>query len=208
MQLKNSVKEIYKFKNKILNRRELIKKIALITGTALIGGEYVLTGCKNNDKPVKGIFTETDILFFDEVAETIIPKTNTPGAKEAAVGKFMALFSTDCYDTNQITTLKNGIDTLNDTAIKKYKYTFIKISADQKKQLLTEIDAEAKNELKKNSEASANNTIPHYFILMKQLVLLGFFTSKPGATQVLRYNPVPGKYEGCINYKEGETSWA
>ncbi|MDQ6609151.1 MAG: gluconate 2-dehydrogenase subunit 3 family protein, partial [Bacteroidota bacterium] len=49
---------------------------------------------------------------------------------------------------------------------------------------------------------------PHYFTMMKQLALLGFFTSKPGATQALRYNPVPGKFEGIIPYKKGDRAWA
>ncbi|HLG38044.1 MAG TPA: gluconate 2-dehydrogenase subunit 3 family protein, partial [Chitinophagaceae bacterium] len=90
---------------------------------------------------------------------------------------------------------------------KKYGNNFIKINDSQKQELLTEIDAEAKKANEKKSEPGKEQP-PHYFTLMKQMTLLGFFTSKPGATQVLRYNPVPGKYEGCIDYKEGETSWA
>lgn len=186
----------------VMNRRELIKQIALITGTAVIGGEFFLSGCKNNDKVVEGFFTGKDISFFDEVAETILPKTDTPGAKDAEVGKFMASFSVDCYDEKQLKALKDGIKTLNDAANKKYENDFIKISASQKQELLTGIDAEAKG-FKQEKEQP-----PHYFTLMKQMVLLGFFTSKPGATQVLRYEPVPGKYHGCIDYKKGETSWA
>ena len=49
---------------------------------------------------------------------------------------------------------------------------------------------------------------PHYFAMMKQLTLLGYFTSKPGATQALRYVAVPGHYEGCIPYKKGDKAWA
>jgi len=48
----------------------------------------------------------------------------------------------------------------------------------------------------------------HYFTMMKQLTLLGYFTSKPGATEALRYVPVPGRYEGCIPYTKGEKAWA
>ena len=48
----------------------------------------------------------------------------------------------------------------------------------------------------------------HYFALMKQLTLLGYFTSKEGMTKALRYNPVPGRYEGCIDYKKGDKLFA
>jgi hypothetical protein len=43
---------------------------------------------------------------------------------------------------------------------------------------------------------------------MKQLTMLGYFTSEVGSTQALRYVPVPGKYEGCIPYKKGDRAWA
>ena len=191
-----------------MNRRELIKQIALLTGTAVIGGEFFLAGCKNEDKTSVDFFSDKDILFFDEVAETILPKTNTPGAKDAEVGKFMVSYSADCYDELQLKTLKDGINKLNDAAGKKYGNDFMKITATQKQELLTGIDAEAKKYYEKSTGQTGKEQPPHYFTLMKQLVLLGFFTSKPGVTQVLRYNPVPGKYQGCIDYKEGETSWA
>ena len=191
-----------------MNRRELIKQIALLTGTAVVGGEFFLSGCKTNDAASVEFFTEKDISFFDEVAETILPKTNTPGAKDAEVGKFMVSFSTDCYDELQLNAIKAGIKKLNDESEKKYGNDFSKITSIQKQELLTSIDAEAKKRNETAKEKSNSKFTPHYFTLMKQLTLLGFFTSKPGATQVLRYMPVPGKYEGCIEYKEGETSWA
>lgn len=191
-----------------MNRRELIKQIALLTGSVVVGGEFFLSGCTSRDKVLIGFFTAKDISFFDEVAETIIPKTNTPGAKDAEVGKFMASYSTDCYDELQLKTLQGGINKLNEASRKIYNASFIEATALQKQNLLAQIDAEAKKYNEENKTKSEKEYTPHYFTLMKQLVLLGFFTSKAGATQVLRYVPVPGKYYGCIDYKEGETSWA
>jgi hypothetical protein len=186
-----------------MNRRHLIKQIALITGASVVGSEFFLSGCKNNDRVNIGLFDEDDISFFDEVAETIIPKTNTPGAKDAAVGKFMASYSTDCYDETQQRILKDARRALNEAAERKFRNEFLKLSGSDKQKLLTDTDVEAKKYNEKRKEQP-----PHYFTLIKQLTLLGFFTSKPGATQVLRYVPVPGKYQGCIDYKKGETSWA
>lgn len=186
-----------------MQRRELIKIIAVLTGSSVIGADFFLAGCKN--KTDNNFFSENDIVFLDEVAETIIPKTNTPGAKDAATGNFIALYTTDCYDDVNRNILKEGITTLNEAAIKKYDAGFIKISVSQKQEMLTLLDNEAKKYINTNID---KEKVPHYFTLMKQLTLLGFFTSKPGASQVLRYIPVPGKYEGCIDYKKGETSWA
>ncbi len=192
----------------MMNRRQLIKQIAVLTGSAVVGGEFFLSGCKSKDTASVGSFTEKDIFFFDEVAETILPKTNTPGAKDAGVGKFMASYSTDCYDESQLKILKDGIEKLNQSSENKYKLSFMQATASQKQDLLTAIDTEAKKYNEMNREQSNKDNPPHYFTLMKQLVLLGFFTSKPGVTQVLRYAPLPGRYEGCIDYKEGDTFWA
>jgi hypothetical protein len=191
-----------------MNRRELIKHIALLTGAAVAGSEFFLAGCNSHDAINVGSFAEKDVSFFDEIAETILPKTNTPGAKDAEVGKFMASYSTDCYDELQLQTLREGITKLNEASQKKYGSGFIKLAESQKQDLLTEIDAEAKKYNEGINTGSGKGQPLHYFTLMKQLVLFGFFTSKPGVTQVLRYVPVPGKYEGCIDYKEGETAWA
>lgn len=186
-----------------MNRRELIKQIALLTGTAMIGGEFLLSGCRNKDAAATGHFSEEDIAFFNEVAETILPETDTPGAKSADVGRFIATYAADCYDEAQIKALTGGIEQLNAAAKKMHGRIFTACTAAQRHSLLVETDKEAKQQNEKNS-----GPVPHYFTLMKQLTLFGFFTSKPGATKVLRYMPVPGKYEGCIPYSAGESSWA
>ena len=82
-----------------MERRELLKMVALATGGVVIGGELFLAGCKSKDAEVAGTaFSADNIAFLDEVAETIIPKTTTAGAKEAEVGKFMTVMVNDCYE--------------------------------------------------------------------------------------------------------------
>jgi len=93
---------------------------------------------------------------------------------------------------------------LNEDADKKFKDGFMQITPAQRKELLIEIDKEAK-EFNKNKK---KEDLPHYFAMMKQLTLLGFFTSEVGATQALNYVPIPGKYEGCIPYKKGDKAYA
>lgn len=181
-----------------MNRRELIKKIATLTGVAFVGGDIFFTGCNRTSGP---LFSEIDIAFFDEVAETIIPRTNTPGAKDAAVGRFIALYATDCYDDAQQHSLKQGIKEIDDASINAFKKGFLELSIEQKQSLLIGFDKEVKSMKKAKDES------PHYYILMKQLTLLGFFTSEAGATQVLRNLPIPGVYQGCIDYK-GEAAWS
>lgn len=187
-----------------MERRELLKMIALATGSALIGGELFLSGCKNSPALGGATFNEQDISFLDEVGETIIPKTSSPGAKEAAVGSFMTVMVNDCYTKNDQQIFHEGIRKLDDACKKANNTSFMNATPEQRTSLLTALDKEAKQyqETKKKEDPS------HYFTMMKQLTLLGFFTSKAGATQALRHVPVPGKYDGAFPYKKGDKAWA
>jgi Gluconate 2-dehydrogenase subunit 3 len=191
-----------------MDRRELLKMVALLTGGVVIGGEVFLSGCNSNDKTATtgatGAFSKDDISFLDEVAETILPKTNTPGAKDAEVGAFMTVMVNDCYIEADQKIFHEGMKKLDEASNKLNSAGFIKSTPEQRHALLVNLDKEAKEYGKTKKPDDPN----HYFAMMKQLTLLGFFTSKPGATQALRYVAVPGKYEGCIPYKKGDKAWA
>lgn len=213
-----------------MERRELLKMIALVTGGAVIGGEvFMMTGC-NSDRQLNigGVsFSDDDIIFLDEVAETILPKTKTPGAKDAEVGKFMRVYVNDCYDERDQKTFHEGIKKLDDASISMHGKGFVNISAEKRKELLVSLDKEAKanhqkksdfdkqqNERDRAEKAMGNYNYKkermdaHYFTMMKQLTLLGFFTSKVGMTEALRHISVPGKYDGNLPYKKGDKAWA
>lgn len=190
-----------------MERRELLKLIALATGSALIGGELFLTGCTNNDSSGIGgaSFSEADIPFLDEVAETIIPKTTTPGAKDAMVGTFMTVMVNDCYNTDDQKIFHEGLKNLDDACKKATGSGFMKATPEQRTGFLTTLDKEAKQHEKDKKKKEDPS---HYFTMMKQLTLLGFFTSKPGATESLRHVAVPAKYDGAFPYKKGDRAWA
>ncbi len=187
-----------------MERRELLKMIALVTGSAFIGGEFLLSGCTNEPSIGGNTFSEADISFLDEVGETILPKTTSPGAKDAAIGTFMTVMVNDCYDKKDQQIFHDGIKKLDDASKKTNNTSFLKASPEQRTSLLTTLDKEAKDYQKDKKKEDPN----HYFTMMKQLTLFGFFTSKPGATQALRHIAVPGKYDGNFAYKKGDKAWA
>jgi hypothetical protein len=192
-----------------MDRRELLKMIAVLTGGAVVGTEAFLTGCKNTESSGTA-FTEENIAFLDEVADTILPPTKTPGAKQAKVGQFMTVIVNDCYEPDDQKTFHDGMQQLRDAFDKKYSTSFVKGSPQQRHDFLVDLDKEAKDHQKKRGDSMKDGkaTIPnHYFSLMKQLTLWGYFTSKEGMTEALRYNPVPGHYEGCIDYKKGDKAY-
>jgi hypothetical protein len=188
-----------------MNRRDALERVALIMGGTIIGGAAFLQGCKSTDtKGAAFSLTKEQIAFLDEVAETIIPTTNTPGAKAAKVGEFMHTMVKDCYVAADQQIFVEGISKIDDAAKKKFSKGFMESDAAQRTELLNE----SNKELKAYNEAKKDKDPNHYFGLMKQLTLLGYFTSEIGATQALRYVAVPGKYEGCIPYNKGDKAWA
>src|SRR5215831_3009440 len=188
-----------------MNRRDAVSRVALLLGGTIVGAEFFLSGCRPERKYGNAVdFSTDDVAYLDEVADTIIPTTNTPGAKAAAVGTFMSVMVKDCYEDKDQAIFREGMKKLNETSKTKYGKEFPDITPDQRKELLTAIDKEAKDYQKNKKDGDPN----HYFTLMKQLTLLGYFTSKIGCEQALRYVAVPGRYEGCIPYKKGDKAWA
>ncbi|MEP7279916.1 MAG: gluconate 2-dehydrogenase subunit 3 family protein [Bacteroidota bacterium] len=187
-----------------MDRRELLKMITVLTGGAFIGSELLLTGCKNEPSMGGTAFNAEDVAFLDEVADTILPPTSSPGAKAAKVGQFMTVMVNDCYDEKDQKTFHEGIGKLDDASKKANGKSFLESTPEQRTAFLTALDKEAKEyQQKKKKEDAA-----HYFTMMKQLTLFGYFTSEEGATKALRYIETPGKYEGCIDYKKGDKAWA
>jgi len=188
-----------------MNRREALSSVALLLGGTIIGAEAFLSGCKTATTDAGANFTATDIAFLDEVAETILPTTSTPGAKAAKVGEFMTVMVRDCYDEKDQKIFRDGMSKLDDASKKANGgKTFMESTPVQRHDLLVKLDTEAKDYQKNKKKDDPN----HYFRMMKELTLTGYFTSEIGATKALRYVAVPGKYEGCIDYKKGDKAWA
>jgi hypothetical protein len=186
-----------------MNRRDALQHIALLLGGTVVGGQAFLLGCKSETAKEQG-FTADDIAYLNEIADTILPTTGTPGAKAANVGQFMTVMVNDCYDETDQKTFTDGMAKINELSKKDYSKNFMEVAPADRLKLLTTLDKEQKDYTKnKKKEDQA-----HYFNLMKQLTLLGYFTSEIGCTQTRRYVPVPGKFEGCIPYKKGDKAFA
>lgn len=203
-----------------MTRRDAVARVALLMGGTVIGAEFFLTGCNpsasdkqagtqdsKNPGPAANAFKALNpeqTAYLTEVADTILPATKTPGAKAANVGPFMAVMVRDCYTPADQQIFMDGMDKLEAASEKTSGKGFIKSTPAERTALLTALDKEQREYTKTKKPEDPN----HYFRMMKELSMLGFFTSEIGATQALRYVAIPGKYDGNVPYKKGDRAWA
>lgn len=176
-----------------------------VSAPAIMG---ILKGCAA--KPTvdwKPVFLSQDqAVLVSEVAEIIIPKTDTPGAKETGVPAFIDLMLKDVYSKEDQDRYLQGLKDFDEAAKKEYGDPFIELSPEQQTAFVKKVHDEAIAEEKSDKKPEKRP-----FILMtKELTMLGFFTSEAGATKVLQYEAVPGSYKGCIPLSEAGNgrTWA
>jgi hypothetical protein len=191
----------------LLSRRDALQRVsALLGGAALIGHAALLTGCAPAAavaRPGAALLSTQDLALLDEIADTILPATSTPGAKAAGVGPFIATMVADAYSAEQQRIFRAGLDTLERESRRANGTGFVAATPRQRLALLERIDRE-----QFEGGGRTRRGEPHYFRMLKELTLLGYFTSEIGYTQALRYAETPGRFDPCIPYKPGDKAWA
>ncbi len=181
-----------------MERREAIKWVASICGGSLIGAEALLAGCTSDSEIT--FFSLQEMNLLNEIGETILPETSkSRGAKTAKIADFMQKIVRDCYSKEEQEIFKSGLIEVEEKADQRFKNSFLKLSGSQRLEILTGFEEKV--------NAMYENDPPHFFMLMKQLTIWGYFTSEVGATKALRYDPIPGSYEGCLDLKPGQQAW-
>jgi len=199
-----------------MNRREAIQKATVALGFAISAPAItaVLNGCKPtpqlNYQPV--FFNIGQARMISEVAEIILPRTNTPGAKDVGVPEFIDKLLKEVYSKEDQESFLAGTIALDDDAKKTYGDRFNDCSPEQQKELVKKHhDAAFANNVDGSSGAwwdAAKKSDRPFILKVKELTLLGFFTSEAGATQVVQYNQVPGPFKGCVPLAEVGKAWA
>lgn len=176
-------------------REAILKTCALLGGTSLIGQAAMLSGCDRQETSTaretgnEG-FSDADIELLAEIADTILPETETPGARAAGVGPFIAVMVTDCYSPAEQAAFRNGLEDLERECRDAYDNNFVSLAPAEKLAIAERLDRE-------QFDAASRGGSPHYFRMLKELTVLGYFTSEIGYRQVLDYAETPGRYEPC-----------
>jgi len=174
-----------------MERRLVIKQILIMAG-----GLALLPSCLRDAGKSTILLNKIDIdldqeNLLSDIAETIIPRTNTPGAKELKLHLFVLKMLDDCYEKNEQNQFINGLDQFKELVNDKYSKSFDKLSVQQKKSVLTSI------ENTKNSETD----LSIFYRIMKDRTIDGYLNSQYVMTNLVIYELVPGRYNGYFPVK-------
>jgi len=139
-------------------------------------------------------------LMLEALVETILPETDTPGARQARVHVFVDLALRDCYTEAEQRTFTAGLEALAEECRSRHARPFEACSPEERHALLAPLDAA--------SYAPDTGARGSFVRILKDLTLVGFFTSELGATQALAYQKVPGGFQGCLELRPDQKAWA
>lgn len=196
-----------------MDRREALRRTAMLMGGALSAPAIlgIMNGC--TAKPTidwKPEFLSADQgAVISRLADIIIPATDTPGAKDVGVPAFIDKMLKDVFSKEEQQKFLDGLKAFEDRSRRETGDNFVELGEEEQVSFVTTVHNEDVQ-----SYASSRNSRPPaprpFLLSVKELTMLGFFTSETGATQVLQYVAVPGAYKGCVPVTEagnGKT-WA
>ena len=185
----------------LLSRREALKRAALVLGVALspsiLSGVLRAQGAARSDATTKPRYL--DPKQFDTaaaVAERILPKTDTPGATEVGVPAFLDLMFGEYLTEEEKHLLSGGLADVEKASMAKYQRGFAQLSAAEQDGLLKAV-AQASQAKEKT-----------FFHLIRELTVVGYFTSEAVGKHVLHYDPIPGRFDACVPIADvGNVNW-
>jgi len=189
------------------SRRDALRNIALLMGSGLSASTFsaLFDSCGTVSVRAGHLFTARQQEHITAIANIIIPDTDTPGAKAAGVGPFITMMLEECYPGDMQELFQKGLEDMDLLARKTFNAPFIGLNVQQQHTVLKQIADEAI--VRKKADGQRRNAVC-FFQLIRELTLLGYFTSEIGTTQALVYVPVPGKYDGNIPLVPSQKAWA
>jgi hypothetical protein len=196
-----------------MDRREVLKLLTGIVGAALSApvAAAILAGC---EAPPEGAAFVPRTLSPDQlqlaasIAERIIPETDTPGARAARVHEFIDLMLSDWYPEPDRARFLAGLDELDRSFRLENDQSFALASPDEQTAFLLPFDAEAAIARRDAEDRGIESPELPWFSTMKELTVVGYYTSEIGAMRELRHQMIFSTYEGSVPYAPGDRAWA
>jgi len=195
-----------------MNRREIIAQIALLLGGSLASrfAQAALRGDDLHVAPLQSTLSVEQRLMVEQLAELIIPRTDTPGAIDAGVPAFIDQIVSQWYTSVERDIFLDGLTRLDAYCLGQYGALFNVCNTQQRTRALTVADESTRSYQLESTLKARELPDEHspFFYKLKLLTVLGYYTSELGATQELNYNPIPGRYDGDIDFDKVGRQWS
>lgn len=190
-----------------ITRKEALKRAGLMMGGFVFAP--ALTGILNGCTPQAGEWTPVafdadQAATIKAIVDTIFPETDTPSASQAGIPGFIDELLTRNSSKEDQATFMTELEEFMEQSAVDLGVPFAEAESVAQTDYLMEIHKTAAGE----GETLKDTSLPSFFMKMKSMTVVGYFTSEPGATQVLRYAPIPGPYRGCVPFEEVGRTWA
>ncbi len=182
-----------------MTRREALIKMAVALG-ATVAGPRILAATFGSGSPAG--WTDPDLRLLDAIGDTVIP-----GAAATGIGAFIAMMVNDCYGPSVHTAVKAGLVKLAADYQAAQGEGFMGGNLAKRTAFLNALDTEQRkytSEMRRKAPSGDETFVPHYFRVIRELTILGYFTSETGSTKSLNYVEVPGRFDGDVPYKKGD----
>jgi gluconate 2-dehydrogenase gamma chain len=194
-----------------LSRRSAIQRFSYLVGGAVATPTLlsVLQSCQKAPVPLDwspAFLDDAQSRLVSTLSEMIVPRTDTPGALDAGVPQFIDQILAECLSDSQRQLFLDGLDNLNSISRETHGDEFTNVSPKNQTELLKQIAIQGQGQADSTNRYSSGPQ--SFFMQLKQLTLLGYFTSERGATEALAFVQIPGSYEGCTTLEAGQKSWA
>ena len=189
-----------------MKRRKAILGIGLL-GTVGVGA-YSGLKWRSWTKSPDLAYLKSKRELLSSLVETIIPETDTPGAREAGVHDFVIKMVADCIDIKSQNKFIDGLKELEEFCLDEYGQPYESCSEETQTKVMRRFEEKGKPYKGIVGKAEKKFLGQSFFTTLKQYTSIGYCTSQLGATQALAYLPIPGKLIGCIDLEKGQKSWA
>lgn len=167
------------------------------------GGAALLPACVRNITETTSVLKNLKIsgdeeALLAEITETIIPATETPGAKDLKLYQFVFRMVDDCYEPEQQEKFSAGLVAFAKLAETKAGDSFMALGKQQREDLLRQLELVRTGDNKEEKQEPVNT----FYSITRDLTVRGYITSEYVLTQQLYYNMIPGRFDGCVEIKD------
>ena len=203
-----------------MNRREFLECAAiLVAGTSLSQVAFSLSQEQRVYLATAPSYIARDPAFLSAqqkktlvmLTETIMPRTDTPGAIDAGVPRFVELMVFEWLTDDERAIFLAGLNDLMSSVQAEYGVAYEQLKAPQRVAVLEALEAAASDSSWYDMGSAAMRDFisdAPFICQLKELTIWGFFTSEVGSRQVLRYEAMPMEFDGHRKLDDDDSSWA